>query len=174
VKDVTEKNCERERGDESADEILNFKGGADGANSEQSAQNGADEISNLHAGAQSARASMDEDASLRNERVNFKADAQKDTSSGLNLSKNVKDACECANQNADEPVQIGRPTGQKRGFFYIRFYLSRCSMAWRHHLTYPLPFSAGKINEATTPAASTTSTTMSEASGEISRPWCIR
>lgn len=70
--------------------------------------------------------------------------------------------------------QQTKKTGDKRRFFYIRFYLSRCSMAWRHHLTYPLPFSAGKINEATTPAASTTSTTMSETSGEISRPWCIR
>lgn len=117
VKDVTEKNCERERGDESADEILNFKGGADGANSEQNAQNGADEISNLRAGAQSARASMDEDAILRNECANFKSDAQKDASSGLNLSENTKDArCEGANQNADEPVRIGKPTGQKCEF----------------------------------------------------------
>ena len=76
----------------------------------------AGEISNLHAGAQSARASIDEDASLRNERVNFKSDAQKDASSGLNLSENAKDACEGANQNADEPVRIGRPTGQKCEF----------------------------------------------------------
>ena len=61
---------------------------------------------------------MDEDAnaSLRNERANFKSDAQKDASSGLNLSENVKNARECANQNADEPVQIGRPTGQKCEF----------------------------------------------------------
>ena len=60
---------------------------------------------------------MDEDASLRNERVNLKADAQKDAGSGLNLSENTKDArCECANQNTDEPVRIGRPTGQKCKF----------------------------------------------------------
>lgn len=117
VRNGEEKNGERERGDESASEILNFKGGASGANSEQSAQNGADEISNLHAGAQSARASMDEDASLQNERANFKSDAQKDASGGLNLSKNAKDArCECTNQNTDEPVRIGRPTGQKCEF----------------------------------------------------------
>ena len=118
VKDSAEKNGERERGDESASEILNFKGGARGANYEQSAQNGADEISNLHASAQSARASMNEgaDAILRNERANFKSDAQKDASSGLNLSENAKDACEGANQNADEPVRIGRPTGQKCEF----------------------------------------------------------
>lgn len=70
-------------------------------------------------GAQSARASMNEgaDAILQNERANFKSDAQKDASSGLNLSENAKDACcEGANQNADEPVQIGRPTGQKCEF----------------------------------------------------------
>ena len=97
VKDGAEKNGERAngRGDESASEI-----------------------SNLHASAQSARASMNEgaDAILRNERANFKSDAQKDASSGLNLSENAKDACEGANQNADEPVQIGRPTGQKCEF----------------------------------------------------------
>ena len=119
VKDGAEKNGERAngRGDESASEILNFKGGAGGANSEQNAQNGADEISNLHAGAQSAHASMDEDAILRNERANFKSDAQKDASGGLNLSENAKDAsCEGVNQNADEPVRIGRPTGQKCEF----------------------------------------------------------
>ncbi len=87
------------------------------ANSEQNAQKDADEISNLHAGAQSAHASMDEDAILQNERANFKSDAQKDASSGLNLSENTKDArCEGANQNADEPVRIGRPTGQKCEF----------------------------------------------------------
>ena len=144
VKDSVEKNGERAngRGDDGAcaqgksestqngganegvstslqNECVNFKGGARGASSEQNAQNGADEISNLHAGAQSARASMNEgaDAILRNERANFKSGAQKDASSGLNLSKNAKDArCECANQNADEPVQIGRPTGQKCEF----------------------------------------------------------
>lgn len=143
VKDGEEKNGERAngRGDDGAcaqgksesaqnsganegvstslqNECVNFKGGAGGKNSEQNAQNGADEISNLHAGAQSARASMNEgaDAILRNERANFKADAQKDASSGLNLSENAKDACEGANQNADEPVQIGRPTGQKCEF----------------------------------------------------------
>ena len=117
ARDGAEKNggCASERGDESASEISNFKGSA---SSEQNAQNGADEISNLHAGAQSARASMNEgaDAILRNERANFKSDAQKDASSGLNLSENAKDACEGANQNADEPVQIGRPTGQKCEF----------------------------------------------------------
>ena len=119
VRDGAEKNsgCASERGDESADEILNFKGGADGANSEQNAQKDASEISNLHAGAQSARASMDEDAILQNERANFKSDAQKDTSSGLNLSENAKDACcEGTDQNADEPVRIGEPTGQKCEF----------------------------------------------------------
>ena len=119
ARDGAEKNgeCTSGIGDESASEILNFKGGASGANSEQSAQNDADEISNLHAGAQCARASMDEDASLQNERANFKSDAQKDASSGLNLSENAKDArCEDANQNADEPVRIGRPTGQKCEF----------------------------------------------------------
>ena len=118
VRDGAEKNGEHasERGDESASKISNFKGGANGENCEQNAQNGADEISNLHAGAQCARTGMDEDASLRNERVNFKADAQKDAGSGLNLSENAKDACECANQNADEPVRIGRPTGQKCEF----------------------------------------------------------
>ena len=118
ARDSAEKNGERasERRDESASEISNFKGGADGENREQNAQIGADRISNLHAGVQSACASMDEDASLRNERVNFKADAQKDASSGLNLSENAKDACEGANQNANEPVRIGRPTGQKCEF----------------------------------------------------------
>ena len=116
VRDGAEKNGERASGrrDEGASKISNFKGGADGVNSEQNAQNGADKISNLHAGVQCAR--MDENASLRNERVNFKADAQKDAGSGLNLSENAKDACEGANQNADEPVQIGRPTGQKCEF----------------------------------------------------------
>lgn len=86
VRDSTEKNGERASGlgDESASEILNFKGGASGANFEQNAQNGADEISNLHAGAQSAHVSMDEDAILQNERANFKSDAQKDASGSLN------------------------------------------------------------------------------------------
>ncbi len=119
VKDSAEKNGERASGlgDESASEILNFKGGASGANSEQNAQKDASEISNLYAGAQSARTGMGEDAILRNERANFKSDAQKDASSGLNLSENAKNAsCEGANQNADEPVRIGRPTGQKCEF----------------------------------------------------------
>ena len=128
VKDGAEKNggCASERGGDDVgarsknasgmSEILNFKGGASGANSEQNAQNGADEISNLYADTQCARASMDEDAILQNERANFKSDAQKDASSGLNLSENAKDACEGANQNADEPVRIGRPTGQKCEF----------------------------------------------------------
>nr|WP_315083440.1 cytochrome C [uncultured Campylobacter sp.] len=118
VRNGAEKNGERTSGcgDESADEILNFKGGADSANSEQNAQNGADKISNLYAGAQSAHASMDKDAILQNERANFKSDAQKDASSSLNLSENAKDACEGANQNADEPVRIGKPTGQKCEF----------------------------------------------------------
>ena len=118
VKDDEEKNGERASGlgDESASEILNFKGGAGGENYEQNAQNGADKTSNLHAGAQSARASMDEEASLQNERVNFKSDAQKDAGSGLNLSENAKAAREGANQNADESVQIGEPTGQKCEF----------------------------------------------------------
>ena len=119
ARDGAEKNdgCASERGDESASKISNFKGGADGENYEQNAQNGADRISNLHADTQRARASMDEDASLRNERVNFKADAQKDASGGLNLSENAKDArYKGANQNADEPVRIGRPTGQKCEF----------------------------------------------------------
>ena len=118
AKDSAEKNGggASERGDESADEISNFKGSAGGANSEQNAQNGADEISNLHAGAQSARTGMDEDAILQNERANFKSDTQKDASSGLNLSENAKDTCKDANQNADEPVQIGKPTGQKCEF----------------------------------------------------------
>lgn len=119
ARDGAEKNgeCTSGLGDESASEILNFKGGASGANSEQSAQKDASEISNLYAGTQCARASMDEDASLQNERANFKSDAQKDASSGLNLSENAKDArCEDANQNADEPVRIGRPTGQKCEF----------------------------------------------------------
>ena len=119
VKDGAKKNdgCASGRGDESASEILNFKGGVGGANSEQNAQNGADEISNLHASAQSARTGMDEDAILQNERANFKSYAQKDASSGLNLSENAKDACcEGTDQNADEPVQIGRPTGQKCEF----------------------------------------------------------
>lgn len=119
VKDGAKKNggCAIGRGDENTNEILNFKGGAGSANFEQNTQKDVDEISNLHAGAQCARASMDEDASLQNERVNFKADAQKDASSGLNLSENAKDArCEDASQNADGPVQIGRPTGQKCEF----------------------------------------------------------
>lgn len=118
ARDGAEKNggCASERGDESASKISNFKGGVGGANSEQNAQNGAEEISNLYAGAQSAHASMDEDAILRNGRANFKSDAQKDASSGLNLSENAKDACEGADQNADEPVRIGRPTGQKCEF----------------------------------------------------------
>ena len=119
VRNGAEKNGERTigRGDESASEILNFKGGVGGANSEQNTQNGADEISNLHAGAQSARTGMDEDAILQNERANFKSDAQKDASSGLNLSENAKGAyCEGTDQNADEPVRIGRPTGQKCEF----------------------------------------------------------
>lgn len=119
VKDVAEKNGERTsaRGDESASKISNFKGGAGSANSEQNTQNGVDKTSNLHAGAQSARTGMGENAILRNERANFKSDAQKDASSGLNLSENAKNAsCEGANQNADEPVRIGRPTGQKCEF----------------------------------------------------------
>lgn len=141
VKDGAEKNGERTsgRGDESGgaqgkrestqnggtnegvstslqNERVNFKGGAGGENYEQNAQNGADKTSNLHAGAQSARASMDEEASLQNERVNFKSDAQKDAGSGLNLSENAKAAREGANQNADESVQIGEPTGQKCEF----------------------------------------------------------
>ncbi|WP_298755486.1 cytochrome C [uncultured Campylobacter sp.] len=119
ARDSAEKNggCAIGRGDESASKISNFKGGAGSANSEQNTQKDVDEISNLHAGAQSSRTGMDEDASLRNERANFKSDAQKDASSGLNLSENAKDArCEGANQNADEPVRIGRPTGQKCEF----------------------------------------------------------
>ena len=119
VRNGEEKNggCASGRGNESASEILNFKGGASGANSEQSAQKDADEISNLYAGVQSAHASMDEDAILRNECANFKSDAQKDASSSLNLSENAKDACyKDANQNADEPVHIGRSTGQKCEF----------------------------------------------------------
>ena len=142
VKDGEEKNGERAngRGDDGAcaqgksesaqnsganegastslqNKCVNFKGGERGANYEQNAQNGADEISNLHAGAQRARTGMDEDASLRNECANFKSDAQKDASNGLNLSENAKDACcEGANQNADEPVRIGKPTGQKCEF----------------------------------------------------------
>lgn len=118
VRDGAEKNggCTIGRGDESASKISNFKSGAGSANSEQNAQKDVDEISNLHAGAQSARTGMDEDASLQNEHANFKSDAQKDASSGLNLSENAKDACEGANQNADEPVRIGRPTGQKCEF----------------------------------------------------------
>ena len=115
ARDGAEKNGER--GDESASKISNFKGGADGENYEQNAQNGADKTSNLHADTQRARTGMDEDASLRNECANFKSDAQKDASSSLNLSENAKDACcEGANQNADEPVRIGRPTGQKCEF----------------------------------------------------------
>ncbi len=40
-----------------------------------------------------------------------------DESVGVNLNTNTKDAsCEGANQNADEPVRIGRPTGQKCEF----------------------------------------------------------
>ncbi len=121
ARDSAEKNGERasERGGDDVgarsknasgmSEILNFKGGADGANSEQNAQNGAD--------AQSARTGMNEDAILQNERANFKSYAQKDASSGLNLSENAKDACcEGTDQNADEPVRIGRPTGQKCEF----------------------------------------------------------
>ena len=93
VKDGAEKNGERERGDDGA--------GAQGKS--ESTQNGG--------------ANEGVSTSLRNERANFKSDAQKDASSGLNLSKNAKDArCECANQNANEPVQIGRPTGQKCEF----------------------------------------------------------
>ena len=119
ARDGAEKNGERTsaRGDESASKISNFKGGAGGENYEQNAQNGVDKTSNLHAGAQSAHASMDEDAILQNERANFKSDAQKDASGSLNLSENAKDArYEGANQNADEPVRIGRPTGQKCEF----------------------------------------------------------
>lgn len=129
ARDGAEKNGERTsgRGDESGganegvstslqNERANFKGGASGANSEQSALKDVDEISNLHAGAQSTRTGMDEDAVLRNERANFKSDAQKDASGGLNLSENAKDACKGANQNADEPVRIGEPTGQKCEF----------------------------------------------------------
>ena len=45
------------------------------------------------------------------------ASARGDESVGVNLNTNTKDArCEDANQNADEPVQIGRPTGQKCEF----------------------------------------------------------
>ena len=107
ARDGAEKNggCANGRGDENANEISNFKGGAGGENYEQNAQNGVDKTSNLHAGAQSAHASMDEDAILQNERANFKSDAQKDASGSLNLSENAKDArYEGANQNADEPV----------------------------------------------------------------------
>lgn len=39
-----------------------------------------------------------------------------DESAGVNLNANAKDACEGANQSADEPVRIGRPTGQKCEF----------------------------------------------------------
>ena len=93
VKDGSEKNGERERGDD----------GACAQGKSESAQNGG--------------ANEGVSTSLRNERANFKSDAQKDASSGLNLSENAKDArCECANQNADEPVKIGRPTGQKCEF----------------------------------------------------------
>ena len=93
VKDGAEKNGERERGDD----------GACAQGKSESAQNGG--------------ANEGVSTSLRNERANFKSDAQKDASSGLNLSENAKDArCECANQNADEPVKIGRPTGQKCEF----------------------------------------------------------
>ena len=93
VKDGAEKNGERERGDD----------GACAQGKSESAQN--------------SGANEGVSTSLRNERANFKSDAQKDASSGLNLSKNAKDACcEGANQNADEPVQIGRPTGQKCEF----------------------------------------------------------
>ena len=93
VKDGEEKNGERERGDD----------GACAQGKSESAQN-----SGANEGA---------DTILQNERANFKSDAQKDASSGLNLSENAKDArCEGANQNADEPVQIGRPTGQKCEF----------------------------------------------------------
>ena len=118
TRDGAEKNggCASERGDESASKISNFKSGADGANYEQNEQNDASKISNLHAGAQCARTGMDEDAILRNEHVNFKSDAQKDASGSLNLSENAKGAREGANQNADEPVRIGRPTGQKCEF----------------------------------------------------------
>ena len=119
VRDGAEKNggCAIGRGDENANEILNFKGGAGGENYEQNAQKDASKTSNLHAGAQSTHTSMDENASLRNERVNFKSDAQKDAGSGLNLSENAKDThCEGTNQNADEPVRIGRPTGQRCEF----------------------------------------------------------
>ena len=118
VRDGAEKNGERADGrrDESVSKISNFKGDTSVENYEQNGQNGADKISNLHADTQRARTGMDEDASLRNERANFKSAAQKDASSGLNLSKNAKDACEGANQNADEPVRIGRPTGQKCEF----------------------------------------------------------
>ena len=94
VRDSAEKNGERAigRGDES--------GGAQGKR--ESAQNGG--------------ANEGVSTSLRNERANFKSDAQKDASGGLNLSENANNACKGANQNADEPVRIGRPTGQKCEF----------------------------------------------------------
>ncbi|WP_297995778.1 cytochrome C [uncultured Campylobacter sp.] len=88
ARDGAEKNngCASERGDES--------GGARSKNA-----SGMSEILNFKGGA------------------NFKSDAQKDASSGLNLSENAKDAyCEGTDQNADEPVRIGRSTGQKCEF----------------------------------------------------------
>ena len=68
VKDGEEKNGERAngRGDD----------GACAQGKSESAQN----------------SGANEGASLRNERVNFKSDAQKDASSGLNLSENAKAA----------------------------------------------------------------------------------
>lgn len=94
VKDGEEKNGERANGR-----------GDDGACAQGKSES-----------AQNSGANEGVSTSLRNERANFKSDAQKDASSGLNLSENAKDACEGANQNADEPVQIGRPTGQKCEF----------------------------------------------------------
>ena len=95
VKDGSEKNGERANGR-----------GDDGACAQGKSES-----------AQNSGANEGASTSLRNERANFKSDAQKDASSGLNLSENAKDACcEGADQNADEPVRIGKPTGQKCEF----------------------------------------------------------
>ena len=95
VKDGEEKNGERANGR-----------GDDGACAQGKSES-----------AQNSGANEGASTSLQNECANFKSDAQKDASSGLNLSENAKDArCEGANQNADEPVQIGKPTGQKCEF----------------------------------------------------------
>ena len=136
ARDGAEKNggCASERGDESASKISNFKGSADGENYEQNAQNGAAErlveVSNLNTSTKSAATQQDEPKRRLN-LDGFAADTARMAARGglrehSDIDKNSEDVATAKqdepkrrlnlNQNADEPVQIGRPTGQKCEF----------------------------------------------------------